>query len=228
VIAGVRPFREARHTEIVVGAFCTSDSDLGNNVLERARSEKQLPSYGARVHDDRQRAETALVGFFFGYGRVLTVAVMSPEQTSQIYFRPPSVPRVPVFFRITPMTSVDAAPLSLSRLPGTRGRSDHQDDGILSSISPPHHRSSQGCLISGLGTGYEPKCPLLINTSLQRSSIFRPAQSKCKRHKPPSEPLSPSADTLRFWETRVAVGATLDLLHAADETRKALDGRFDG
>jgi hypothetical protein len=32
-----------------------------------------------------------------------TVDVMSEEQTSQTYLTPPSVPRVPVFFLITPM-----------------------------------------------------------------------------------------------------------------------------
>lgn len=32
-----------------------------------------------------------------------TVDVISPEQTSHIYFSPPSVPRVTVFFRITPI-----------------------------------------------------------------------------------------------------------------------------
>jgi hypothetical protein len=35
--------------------------------------------------------------------RLLTVEVMSAEQTSQMYFRPPSVPRVAVFFRMTPI-----------------------------------------------------------------------------------------------------------------------------
>jgi hypothetical protein len=33
----------------------------------------------------------------------LTVEVISDEQTSQIYFAPPSVPREPVFFLMTPM-----------------------------------------------------------------------------------------------------------------------------
>lgn len=33
----------------------------------------------------------------------ITVAVMSAEQTSQMYFRPPSVPREIVFFLITPI-----------------------------------------------------------------------------------------------------------------------------
>lgn len=32
-----------------------------------------------------------------------TVDVMSDEQTSQTYFVPPSVPRAPVFFLMTPM-----------------------------------------------------------------------------------------------------------------------------
>ena len=32
-----------------------------------------------------------------------TVDVISDEQTSQTYFVPPSVPRVPVFFLMTPM-----------------------------------------------------------------------------------------------------------------------------
>lgn len=39
---------------------------------------------------------------------------MSPKQTSQIYFRPPSVPFVIVFFRITPIPrKTDPTPLSL-------------------------------------------------------------------------------------------------------------------
>lgn len=36
---------------------------------------------------------------------MLTVDVISPEQTSQIYFKPPSVPLVTVFFLITPILS---------------------------------------------------------------------------------------------------------------------------
>jgi hypothetical protein len=35
----------------------------------------------------------------------LTVDVMSDEQTSHTYLVPPSVPRVPVFFLMTPMVS---------------------------------------------------------------------------------------------------------------------------
>jgi hypothetical protein len=36
----------------------------------------------------------------------LTVDVISDEHTSQTYLIPPSVPRVPVFFLITPMVSL--------------------------------------------------------------------------------------------------------------------------
>jgi hypothetical protein len=36
----------------------------------------------------------------------LTVEVMSDEHTSQTYLMPPSVPRVPVFFLMTPMAEV--------------------------------------------------------------------------------------------------------------------------
>ena len=35
--------------------------------------------------------------------KMLTVEVISAEQTSQIYFNPPSVPLVPAFLRITPI-----------------------------------------------------------------------------------------------------------------------------
>ena len=35
-----------------------------------------------------------------------TVEVMSDEHTSQTYLMPPSVPRVPVFFLMTPMISL--------------------------------------------------------------------------------------------------------------------------
>lgn len=37
-----------------------------------------------------------------------TVEVMSDEHTSQTYLMPPSVPRVPVFFLMTPMMSPSA------------------------------------------------------------------------------------------------------------------------
>jgi hypothetical protein len=36
----------------------------------------------------------------------LTVEVISDEHTSQTYLMPPSVPRVPVFFLITPIVSL--------------------------------------------------------------------------------------------------------------------------
>lgn len=40
-------------------------------------------------------------------GRALTVDVMSTEQTSHIYFTPPSLPRVAVFFLMTAMAAAE-------------------------------------------------------------------------------------------------------------------------
>ena len=44
-----------------------------------------------------------------GRRALLTVDVISAEQTSQTYFTPPSLPRVAVFLRMTPMAAIYAA-----------------------------------------------------------------------------------------------------------------------
>lgn len=55
-----------------------------------------------------------------------TVEVMSDEQTSQTYFVPPSVPRAPVFFLMTPM------------VPRSAGRGEAGERVSSSSSSSPH------------------------------------------------------------------------------------------
>ena len=68
---------------------------------------------------------------------VITVEVMSPEQTSQIYLSPPSVPRVTVFLRMTPMIALRNEADEDKKVWSRRARIDLKEGalGVLSACS---------------------------------------------------------------------------------------------
>jgi len=76
--------------------------------LEAEAGEMQFRHRSEIRRDKLRRAQERVdvrPGWRASNGKSLTVDVMSAEQTSQTYLTPPSPPRVPCFFRMTPISS---------------------------------------------------------------------------------------------------------------------------